>query len=89
MPPGVGSGANLSAVARQQAGIPELVAASGPLAGIENLLLQLRSGQIPPEQIMQLLALISGGGMQMGAPPMGGSPIDAAFAGGGGGGPVL
>ena len=84
---GGSSGPALAANAVDQQGIPELVIPSGPLAGIEQLLQALsEGGGIAPEQLMQLLALLSGGGGAPAGPgpaqgPPGSSPIDAAFAG--------
>jgi hypothetical protein len=78
------SGAALAADVASQQGIPELVVPSGPLAGIEQLLQALGSGGgVAPEQLMQLLALLSGAGAPAGAaaPAQGPSAIDAAFAG--------
>jgi hypothetical protein len=83
------SGPALAAQAASQQGIPELVIPSGPLAGVEQLLMALsEGGGIAPEQLMQLLSLLSGGGAQGAAGPQqgpvgsaGASPIEAAMAG--------
>ena len=84
----------LAAQANGLQGIPESVVPSGPLAGIEQLLAALsQGGGIPPELLMQLLALLTGGdgGLQGPGPigpagpvgpagPAGASPIEAALA---------
>lgn len=80
-------------------GIPQAGAVpggdAGGLGGIEELLAQLTSGQLGPEMLLQLLALLTGGGGLGGPPGLGaapappGDPIAAALAGGGGAPPGL
>jgi len=93
--PALGGGNPLAIDALNQQGIPESVVPSGPLAGIEQLLAALGGGEgIPPELLMQLIALLTGGGQAgpvgLGDPagpavagpagPAGSSPIEAALA---------
>lgn len=72
----------LTAMARQQQGIPtgQGGAVAPPAAGVQDLLLALRSGQFDPQLLLQLLAVLTGGGM-----PGGGAgaanPIESAFLG--------
>lgn len=80
----------LASAARGAQGIPQ--GGVTPQSGIEDLLLQLQSGQVAPEQLMQLLALLAGAGG--GVPALPASPqgpgagmtdIEAAMLGAQGG----
>lgn len=85
--------AQLAAMAQAAQGIPQAGAIPAPAAGpggggdIQDLLLQLRSGQISAGQLLQLVAAMlgaqgGGGGMPMGQAPQGpSSPIEMALAG--------
>ena len=78
--PGAGE---LSAAARGAQGVP--AGGQPQAAGLQELLLQLTGGQVDPEMLMQLLALLTGaGGVPAGAPPAAAddqSAIAAAFQG--------
>lgn len=80
----------LASAARGAQGIPQ--AGVTPQSGIDDLLLQLQSGQVAPEQLMQLLALLAGAGGGVPVPPTQGmepggmSEIEMAMLAQGGGG---
>lgn len=77
--------------AQAQGGMPQAGAVAGEGQDLSSLLMQLRSGQVSAESLIQLLALLSGagglpggggpgpgGGMGPGGP---GTEIEAAFMG--------
>lgn len=83
MPMGMGApGVGSLAAAGSSLGIPQAGAVPG--GGLQDILMQLSSGQMSAEKLLMLLALLSqGGGGQLPSP----APPPLA-PGGGGGGPI-
>jgi len=89
MPAGVlGPQSPMAQNAKAEQAIPGPAASIGnPMgaapAGVEELLLALRSGNISAEMLLQFIAQLTGGGPQM--PPGGagqaGAPVESAFFG--------